>query len=100
MYPKRIAIFKKLLFKKMRQLKQILGKKEITNYQLRIVNYELSITNCQLRIVNYELSITNYQLRIVNYELSITNCELRIKQIFRRPLLSDGWPFRRVLRCV
>ena len=56
MYPERIAIFKKLLLKKMRQLKQILGKKEITNCQLRITNWELSITNYELSITNYELS--------------------------------------------
>jgi hypothetical protein len=69
MYPERITIFKKLLFKKIQQLKQILGQKR-----------------------NYELSITDYELGITDYELGI-------KQIFRRPLPNAGWPFRRVLHC-
>jgi hypothetical protein len=75
MYPERIAIFKKLLLKKMLQLKQILGQKEITK------------------------SITNYELGITDYELAITDYELRIKQIFHLPLPNDGWPFRQVLHC-
>jgi hypothetical protein len=57
MYPERIAIFEKLLLRKIWQLKQILGQK---------INYELSITDYELSITDYELGITDYGLRVTN----------------------------------
>jgi hypothetical protein len=57
MYPERIAIFEKLLLRKIWQLKQILGQK---------INYELSITDYELSITDYELGITDYELRVTN----------------------------------
>jgi len=71
MYPERIAIFEKLLFKKIQQSKQIIGQGGvITNYQLSITNYGLSITDYELRITNYGLrksTVDHHQTAVCHF---------------------------------
>jgi hypothetical protein len=70
----------------------------ITNYELRITNYDrFGCINYELRITNYD-RLRMYQLRITNYELrpasdvSITNYELRITNYDRLRLYVRSRP--------